>query len=202
MSVVKADEATAGGDQPAEGKTSEVRVIKASPKRLDDVKHLWFMLHAHHIAMADKRRGPTRSDEESWQIKRGWYEAWLAEEGSFLMIAELHGEVVGYAVVRVMEPDPTPTWILPPKKTEMEAFAVLPGLRRYGVGKKIMDAIKVETHRLGIERIGGAVIGGNMDATRFYEREGGFVTYIKFDYLFTDEHPVPPDPGIVDETGL
>ncbi|HEX8075471.1 MAG TPA: GNAT family N-acetyltransferase [Thermoleophilaceae bacterium] len=189
----RADDRGSSGPQP------EVRIVKAPIARLDEVKPLWFMLHNHHIAVADKRRGPARSDEESWQIKRGWYDAWLAQEGSFLLLAEVDRKVVGYAVVRTMEPDPTPTWLSPPKKAEIEALAILPDVQRLGVGKLMTDAIKSESYKLGLRMISGAVIGGNEEAVRFYEREGGYVTYVKVDFRFDDDAAFE-DPGVVDQT--
>ena len=186
-----------GGEPEAQ---PEVRLVKASPERLDEVKPLWFLLHRHHVSVADKRRGPVRSDEESWEIKRSWYAGWLAEEGAFLLLAEIDDKLVGYAVVRIAEPDPTPTWHMPPKKAEIEALSILPGVQRFGVGKLMIDAIKYEVNRQGVPFLTGAVIGGNSEAVRFYEREGGYVTYVKIDFCFEEGMPVP-DPGVVDETG-
>jgi ribosomal protein S18 acetylase RimI-like enzyme len=191
----------AAGSRPDQGGADaqpEVRVVNASAERLDEVKPLWFMLHRHHVAVADKRRGPVRSDEDSWEIKRGWYAGWL-EEGGFLLLAEVDRKVAGYAVVRFVEPDPTPTWYMPPKKAEIEALAILPGVQRFGVGKLMIDAIKFVVHDHGVDMIGGAVIGGNDEAVRFYEREGGYVTYVKIDFRFDDEVPVA-DPGVIDQT--
>ncbi|MEA2396622.1 MAG: hypothetical protein QOK25_178 [Thermoleophilaceae bacterium] len=182
------------------GATPEVRIVKAPPTRLDEVKPLWFMLHNHHIAVADERRGPVRSDEESWEIKRDWYEGWLAEEGAFLLLAEVDRKVVGYAVVHPMDPDPTPTWISPPKKAEIEALGILPDAQRFGIGKLMIDAIKTESFKLGLRMLSGAVIGGNQQAVRFYEREGGYVTYVKIDFRFGDDAQFE-DPGVVDQTG-
>src|SRR5881227_26400 len=145
------------------------------------------MLHRHHVAMADDRRGPVRSDEESWQIKRGWYEEWLSEEGSFLLLAEIGEAVAGYAVVRTTEPDPTPTWYMPPNKAEIEALAIAPDAQRLGVGKLMIDAIKHEVHRQGVPVLSGAVIGGNEEAVRFYQREGGYVTYVQIDFRFEED---------------
>lgn len=176
----------------------ELRLVKASAERLDEIKPLWFMLHRNHVAVADDRRGPVRSDEESWQIKRRWYEEWLAEEESFLLLAEIDGRPAGYAVVRMVKPDPTPTWRMPPKKAEIEALAIAPEAQGEGVGQLMIDGIKHEVQQMGVELLGGAVIGGNEDAVRFYEREGGYVTYVKIDFRFEEDAPVP-DPGVIDE---
>jgi ribosomal protein S18 acetylase RimI-like enzyme len=177
----------------------DIRLVKAPSDRLDDVKPLWFMLHRQHVAVADDRRGPVRSDEESWRIKRRWYEDWLADEDSFLLLAEMDGRAVGYAVVRMVRPDPTPTWHQPPRKAEIEALAIAPEAQREGVGQLMIDGIKHEVQEMGVEVLGGAVIGGNDDAVRFYEREGGYVTYVKIDFRFEDGITIR-DPGVVDET--
>ena len=44
---------------------------------------------------------PTRPAAESWPMRRGDYARWLAEPGSFALVAEEDGEVAGYAVVHV-----------------------------------------------------------------------------------------------------
>jgi GNAT superfamily N-acetyltransferase len=198
MSDVTTAAADSRADEARTDAQPDVRVVKASADRLDEVKPLWFMLHRHHVAVADKRRGAVRSDEESWEIKRGWYAGWLAE-GGFLLLAEVDRKVVGYAVVRFAEPDPTPTWLVPPEKAEIEALAIVPGVQRFGVGKLMIDAIKYEVHERGVEILTGAVIGGNDEAVRFYEREGGYVTYVKIDFRFEEGMPFP-DPGVIDET--
>ena len=47
---------------------------------------------------------PTRPPDESWPMRRGDYERWLAQPGSFALVAEEDGAAVGYAVVHSAAP--------------------------------------------------------------------------------------------------
>ena len=58
-------------------------------------------------------------------MRRGDYERWLADPGSFALLAEVGDEAVGYAVVHVQGPDET--WVTGDRTAELETLAVLPG---------------------------------------------------------------------------
>ena len=44
--------------------------------------------------------GSVRADDESWGRRRAQYERWLADEGSFALLARRDGRAIGYAFVR------------------------------------------------------------------------------------------------------
>ena len=49
---------------------------------------------------------------------------------------------------------------------------MLPAHRGAGIGAALMDAVDEELDRLGIDDVWLAVVAGNADALRFYERRG------------------------------
>jgi ribosomal protein S18 acetylase RimI-like enzyme len=61
---------------------------------------------------------------------------------------------------------------------ELESLVVLPEDRGNGLGGRLMDAVFEELRRLGAEEITIAVMEGNDDAARFYERRG-LVPYLR-----------------------
>lgn len=140
---------------------------------LDLVAPVWESLLAHHAAVTPAL--PTRPPSESWRMRRADYERWLAEPGSFALLAEQDGAPVGYALVHVGGPDET--WVTGERTAELETLAVLPGSRGAGIGSALMDAVDDELGRLGIADLWVAVVAGNEDALRFYERRG-LVTYM------------------------
>lgn len=67
------------------------------------VESLWNALREHHTALAPTLDSP-RSREESWARRRAQYETWLAEPGSFVLVAEQAGSPIGYAMVHLRSP--------------------------------------------------------------------------------------------------
>jgi len=145
-----------------------VDIRRLSPSELDMVANVWASLLQHHGEVEPAL--PTRPAAESWPMRRDDYERWLAEPGSFALVAEEDGEAVGYAVVHVQGPDET--WVTGERTAELESLAVLPSHRGGGVGAALMDAVDEELGRLGIDDLWVAVVAGNTDALRFYERRG------------------------------
>jgi ribosomal protein S18 acetylase RimI-like enzyme len=179
----------------------EVRVVQIGADRIEEIRELWMALHERHCAVANPKLGKPRSAEESWELRRARYLEWLAEPGSFLLVAEQSGQFVAYAMVREMGPIDTPTWYAPDRRYEIESLCVTPDLQGARMGKLLIDAIKTRARQNGIYQLMGAVIGGNQDAVRFYEREGGFVSYITIQYRFEDEDPSEQvEVPIADET--
>ena len=148
-------------------------VRRLQAEELDLVAPLWESLLAHHAALT--RALPTRPPAESWRMRRAQYERWLAEPGSFALVAEEEGTPVGYAVVHLGGPDET--WVTGDPTAELETLAVLPASRGEGVGSALMDAVDEELDRLGVDDLWVGVVADNEDAVRFYERRG-LVAYL------------------------
>ena len=135
---------------------------------LDLVAPVWQSLLAHHGQVAPAMR--TRPPDESWPMRRGDYERWLAQAGSFALVAEEDGTAIGYAVVQIGGADET--WATGERTAELATLAVLPSSRGAGVGSSLMDAVDEELDRLGVDDLWVSVVAGNDGAARFYERRG------------------------------
>jgi len=150
-----------------------VLVRRLQAGELDLVAPVWESLLAHHAAVAPAMS--TRPPDESWRMRRADYERWLAEPGSFALVAEEGGAAVGYAVVHLIGPDET--WVTGERTAELESLAVLPSSRGQGVGSALMHAVDEELRRLDVADLWVAVVAGNDGAMRFYERRG-LATYM------------------------
>ena len=139
-----------------------------TPSELEAVAPIWASLLEHHGRVEPDL--VTRPAAESWPMRREQYERWLAEPGSFALVAEEDGGAVGYAVVHVQGPDET--WVTGERTAELETLAVLPASRGAGVGTALMDAVDDELGAREIDDLWVAVVARNTHALRFYERRG------------------------------
>ena len=146
---------------------TEIAITRAGAERIDDVEPLWHAMHRHHRSVASHLAAvaPFRSDNESWVRRRAFSER-----------AEGDGRLVGYAAVAVSGTEATLE--VGVRVGELESLSVLPEERGNGLGGRLMDAVFEELRRLGVEEIVLAVMEGNDDAVRFYERRG-LVPYLR-----------------------
>jgi hypothetical protein len=80
-----------------------VMIRRAGAEAIATLQPLWISLHDHHVAVAIHLRelGPVRRAEESWRVRSTLHEEWLAEPDAFVMVAEIDGSAVGYALVHM-----------------------------------------------------------------------------------------------------
>ncbi len=150
----------------------EVEIVEAGSERLDDIESLWRDMHDYHAEVAGRARDvtPFRPSELSWQRRRAEFEDWMRAGQAWLLIAEREGSPVGFAFFRVCEGDLS--FETGERMGELEALSVEPELRRWGVGSLLMEGVEQRLTAAGIDFIGLAVVPGNADALRFYERWG------------------------------
>jgi len=149
----------------------DVRIVKAGADRIGELEPLWRALHAQHLLVDPKLPGiPVRSQEDAWERRRRLYQGWLSEEDAFLLIAEDGGQTVGYALAHFHEADES--WDTGGRFGVLESIAVLPELRREGLGSTLMAAVYAELRRLGVFVLDIGVVATNEGAKRFYERQG------------------------------
>ena len=146
----------------------ELKIRETTVEQLDLLAPLWAALHAHHAKIGEGV-APMRDLDESWWRRRSDYESWLAEEDTVILRAELEGRAVGYLTLRVSEGPHT--WDIG-KVGTIETLSVLPEERGSGVGSELMDAARREAAVRGAESMAVGVVHTNVDALRFYEREG------------------------------
>jgi ribosomal protein S18 acetylase RimI-like enzyme len=147
---------------------TEAEIVPLEAGRIDALRPLWLELHHHHRAVSPLDL--VGDDELSWQRRRAMYLR-LLEEDAFAYLAELDGAPVGYAFVRLHE-GPDDTFPLGEWYAEVLTLAVAAPHRDQGLGGRLLDAVDAELDRRGVESVAIAVMTGNDDALRFYERRG------------------------------
>ena len=142
----------------------------AAVERLDDVREHWLELHRHHRAVVGTL-ALVRDDDASWQRRRALYANRLSHGNGFLVLAVDDRTVIGYAFVCVEE-GPDDTIPVGDRYAELYSLAVAPALRGRGVGTQLLDFVDRELERRSITGLKVAVMVGNTDAQRLYERRG------------------------------
>jgi ribosomal protein S18 acetylase RimI-like enzyme len=135
---------------------------------LDELKPLWTALLERHEEVWS--RLPQRAPDDSWARRRRQYEGWLADEGSFVLVARRGGAAVGYIVVDVGEGDET--YLTGERIGTIETLVVTAEERDDGVGGRLFEAAMEELGRVGIDDLLVGHMDGNQAARRFYERRG------------------------------
>ena len=150
----------------------EVTIERGGPEWIPRLEPLWLSLHYHHAAIAPhlEALGEQRSPEQSWAVRRGLYEEWLAEPRAFVLVASAGGEPIGYALVHMRATEET--WATSDPIAELETLSVLPGHRGQGVGRALIDAMFAELREQGVTTWGVGAVTTNVNAIRFYERLG------------------------------
>ena len=157
----------------------EVEIVEAPVERLDEVEDLWRAMNAHDAEVAGSACdvAPFRGAEESWRRHRAEFERWMDEGVGRLLIAERDDSPVGFAFFRICGGDPR--FETGEQMAELEALSVEPELRRWGIGSLLMEAVEQRLSHAGIEFMRLAVIAGNEDALRFYERWGIVPSHVR-----------------------
>lgn len=149
--------------------TVETRVELGGAGCVDDVRSLWLALHGHERRVAPTL--PFVADELSWRRRRSLYIRWLEQEQGFLALARNRAGVVGYAFVR-LEQGSDDTFPLGERYAELYSLSVADGWRGQGIGTLLLDFVDAELELRGIRDLIVAVMVGNSDAQRLYERRG------------------------------
>jgi ribosomal protein S18 acetylase RimI-like enzyme len=148
---------------------AEPRVELAGAERVDEVRDLWLDLHRHERSVAPTL--PLTDDELSWRRRRALYVRCLELEQGFLALARAEDTVAGYAFVRI-EPGSDDTFQMGELYAELYSFSVARDLRGQGIGTMLLDFVDAELAVRGIADLTIAVMVGNVDAQRLYERRG------------------------------
>jgi ribosomal protein S18 acetylase RimI-like enzyme len=144
---------------------------------LDELRPLWRALLDRHAEVWSVV--PQRPEPESWERRRRQYEGWLADEGSFVLVARRAGAPAGYILVHVGEGDET--YATGELLATIETLVVAAGERDSGVGGLLFDAAMEELGRLGVDDLVVGHMEGNEAARRFYERRG-FIPFVHLLY--------------------
>jgi GNAT superfamily N-acetyltransferase len=157
----------------------EVEIVEAEAERLDDIEPLWRTMHEYNAEVASQARkdAPFCRAEDSWRRRRDEFERWMHAGDAWLLIGEHDGSPVGFAFYRISDGD----WSFDTsgRMGELEALSVEPELRRWGIGSLLMEEVERRLVAEGIGFIGLALIAGNEDALRFYERWGMAPSHVR-----------------------
>lgn len=149
--------------------SEQVEIVRAGAERIPEFKPLWRALFDRH-AEKGAALGPLLDFEESWRRRRAFYESEFERAGTFALLAERSGQVVGYAVVRLAPG--SDTWVMDDPVPVVESLAVLPQERGTGVGGRLLRRAKDDLREAGYTTVRLEVLVGNDGARRLYEREG------------------------------
>ena len=144
-------------------------IAVAGAERVDELEPLWLALHRYHREVA--AQPVVADDAASWARRRAWYLEMLADGEDIVVIAERHGLPVGYAFLHLHH-GPDDTWPVAGRWGEVVSLSVLPEERGGGVGTALLDAVDRELAARGIRDLQVAVMAGNADALRLYQRRG------------------------------
>ncbi|GLX49059.1 hypothetical protein Shyhy01_20090 [Streptomyces hygroscopicus subsp. hygroscopicus] len=147
-----------------------IDVLAAS--EVDCLEPLWGQLLAHHGREAAHLAalGAVRSPEDSWRLRRGQYLEWLREPLAAVLVARDGNQLLGYAVVRVL--DAPGSWQWGDRVGVLETLVVDGEVRGAGVGQALVRAARERLAGSGVQVMKISVIAGNDAALRFYQREG------------------------------
>jgi ribosomal protein S18 acetylase RimI-like enzyme len=147
---------------------NDVSLEAGGRELVDELEPVWMSLFRHHRSVGP---GPFIPEEQSWPIRRAFYDRVLDNPQAFVLTARRSRRVVGYAVV-AMHPGPDDTWPTGETFAEVETLAVLPEERGCGLGTALLDAVDERLRGMEVTCLFIGVMAGNDDALRFYERRG------------------------------
>ena len=148
--------------------TDDVSLLLGGRELLDQLEPLWLSLFRHHREVGP---GPFIPEDQSWPHRRRFYRQVLEHPDAFVVLARRGAQAVGYAVV-ALHAGPDDTWPTGDPFAEVETLVVLPEERGRGLGSRLLDAVDARLAELDVDTVFIAVMTGNDDAQRFYERRG------------------------------
>jgi ribosomal protein S18 acetylase RimI-like enzyme len=132
------------------------------------LERVWRSLFAHHSEVNSSGM-PLIPVDERWPERRRECERAFDAGTATLLVAERDGEVVGIAFSRLHDPDPV---FDTGPMAELDVLAITPGHRGHGIGEALLRRTLAAMRAQGVETIKVAVMAGNDEALRFYERFG------------------------------
>lgn len=158
----------------------DVSITRGGADDIQRLQPLWVAVHHQHVASMPEL-APYVSDAVTWSERRALYEELFRKPDTFLYLALVDDELVGYALVHVTSAAETwaaDTWSTGERIAELESISVLPEHRGKGIGSVLMDACHRELEAIGVKDIIIGLLPGNEGARRLYERHGYRPTWL------------------------
>jgi ribosomal protein S18 acetylase RimI-like enzyme len=157
-----------------------LEITRGSVDDIDSLEPLWVAVHhAHQAAMPEL--APYVDDEETWREHRPLYVELFERPDTFLFLARVDGELIGYAlgcVAPASEGFAADTWRVGDRIGELESLSVLPEHRGEGIGSQLLDKVDEAFDKLGIDDVVIGALPGNTGALKLYESRGFKPTWI------------------------
>jgi len=132
------------------------------------ISQMWLDLVAYHGALDDEM--PTASDDGAFRYEqRIRYQ--LDDPESRILIAEVDGEIVGYAYAMIV--DLLPETFIKERSGFIADIYVKPDYRQHGVGGKLVDVVKAWLRARNINQLEWYVASKNEDGIQFWQKQGG-----------------------------
>jgi GNAT superfamily N-acetyltransferase len=157
-----------------------VIVTRGTADDIPRLEPLWVAVHHQHAASMPEL-APYVSDAETWRERRALYTELFRKPDTFLLLASLANELIGYALVHVTPSSETwiaDTWATGDRIAELESISVLPEHRGKGIGSLLMNECHREIDGLGVTDVIVGLLPGNDGARRLYERHGYRPTWL------------------------
>lgn len=161
------------------GETDPIVISQLDPSDLDSIEPLWAALNEHHAEITPLLAGAVaRNRDDSWRLRKGKYERWIADPATFILVASDGDRLIGYACVTVGPG--FATWASGDRIAELETLSVLPDARGRGVGTALIDAVEDRLRAAGITDMTVSSATTNVDSHRFYMRRGLHTAFTVF----------------------
>jgi ribosomal protein S18 acetylase RimI-like enzyme len=157
-----------------------LEIVRGSAADIPQLEPLWVAVHHVHAASMPEL-APYVSDEDTWRERSALYAQLVRQPETFLLLARLNGDLVGYALGHVMDAEgnwASDTWRTGDRLGELESISVLPDLRGRGIGSALLEAVDREFARLEVDDLIVGALPGNTAAIRLYERHGFRPTWL------------------------
>jgi GNAT superfamily N-acetyltransferase len=108
--------------------------------------------------------------DQGWPRREGhgYFSQVIGDDDAIGLVAEVEGAAAGYLVGRLRPPGET----RPVRVAILEAMYVQPTHRRRGVGAALVSELRAWAGRQRANRLSVTAYAANVEAIRFYEREG------------------------------
>ena len=156
---------------------NNLTIRMAGPDELERIGRLKEQIHQLHVDGRPDLFAPI-ADQSAFR-------EYSQEKGIQLLLAELNGEAVGYALITLVDRPANPH-MRAQRFMHVEEFCVDEACRHQKVGSALMDAVRQQASAQGCQRVVLDVWAFNEGAKQFYEA-AGLHTYRYFMEMKTED---------------